>query len=118
MENVWEGQRSESGVYRAGGVRLASTAKSVALGAPALLCVRPERIVLTRDGESAGNQLRAVVRTVRPRGPVVRAELTSGRLQLTADVPVAVWDEARLSVGDEANARIAPADLHVIEASD
>ena len=118
MENVWEGQRSESGVYRAGGVRLASTAKSVALGAPALLCVRPERIVLTRDGESAGNQLRAVVRAVRPRGPVVRAELTSGRLQLTADVPVAVWDELGLSVGDEANARIAPADLHVIEASD
>ena len=118
MENVWEGERSESGVYRAGGVRLASTAKSVALGAPALLCVRPERIVLTRDGESAGNQLRAVVRAVRPRGPVVRAELTSGRLQLTADVPVAVWDELGLSVGDEANARIAPADLHVIEASD
>lgn len=118
MENVWSGQRSESGVYRAGGVRLASTAKSVALGAPALLCVRPERIVLSRDGDGSVNQLRAIVRTVRPRGPVVRSDLTSGRLTLTADVPVTVWDELGLSVGDEVFARIAPADVHVIEDSD
>ena len=118
MENVWHGQRSESGVYRAGGVRLASTAKSVALGAPALLCVRPERIVLSRDGGSETNQIRAVVRQIRPRGPVVRAALTSGRLPLTADVPVSVWDELGLEVGDEAMARIAPADLHVIPPSD
>ena len=118
MENVWPGQRSESGMYRAGGVRFASTAKSVALGAPALLCVRPERIVLSHEAESDGNQLRAVVRTVRPRGPVVRAELTSARLQLTTDVPVAVWDELGLSTGDEVFARISPADVHVIEDSD
>ena len=114
MENVWAGQRSESGVYRAGGVRLASTVKSIALGAPALLCVRPERIVLAREGDSDGNQLRAVVRKVRPRGPVVRAELTSAGLALTTDVPVAVWEELDLSVGAETIARIAPADLHVI----
>ncbi len=114
MENVWEGRRSESGIYSAGGVRLASTVKSVALGSPAVLCVRPERIVLSRDGEMSGNRLRAVVRTIRPRGPVVRAVLTSGGLILTADVPVAAWDELRLSVGEEAIARIAPADLHVI----
>lgn len=118
MENVWAGQRSESGVYRAGGVRLASTAKSIALGAPALLCVRPERITLTHTTDSAGNEFRAVVRAIRPRGPVVRAELTSSRLELTADVPVTVWDDLGLTVGDEAIARIAPADLHVIEASD
>ena len=118
MENVWAGQRSESGVYRAGGVRLASTAKSVALGAPALLCVRPERVVLSRDGDGSGNQLRAIVRTVRPRGPVVRSDLASGRLSLTADVPVAAWDELGLSVGDEVVARISPADVHVIEDSD
>ena len=115
MENVWPGQRSESGVYRAGGVRLASTSKSVALGAPATLCVRPERIVLSRDGDGSGNQLQATVRAVRPRGPVVRSNLTSGRLTLTADVPVATWDELGLSVGDEVMARIAPADVHVIE---
>ena len=114
MENVWEGQRSESGVYRAGGVRLASAAKSVALGAPALLCVRPERIVLMREGDGSGNQLRAVVRGARARGPVVRAELTSGRLRLVADVPVAVWDELGFVVGDEVVARISPVDVHVI----
>jgi len=118
MENVWEGQRSESGVYRAGGVRLASTAKSVALGAPAMICVRPERIVLTREGEGDGNLLRAVVRAVRPRGPVVRSELASGRLMLTADVPVATWDELGLAVGDEVTARISPADVHVIAQSE
>ena len=118
MENVWAGQRSESGVYRAGGVRLASTAKSVALGAPALLCVRPERIVLMREGDGSGNQLRAVVRGVRPRGPVVRVGLTSGRLQLVADVPVALWDELGLSVGEEVVARIAAGDVHVIAESE
>ena len=118
MENVWEGERSESGVYRAGGVRLASAAKSVALGAPALLCVRPERIAIARDDDGNGNRLRAVVRRVRPRGPVVRAELTSARLQLTADVPVAIWDELGLAAGDEAIARISPADVHVIAESD
>ena len=118
MENVWAGRRSESGVYQAGGVRLASTAKSVALGAPAFLCVRPERITLAHAADSAANQFRAVVRAVRPRGPVVRAELTSGRLDLTADVPVTVWDELGLTVGDEAIARIAPADLHVMDAPD
>ena len=118
MENVWSGQRSESGVYRAGGVRLASTAKSVALGAPALLCVRPERIALSRDGDGSVNQLRAIVRTVRPRGPVVRSDLAGGRLTLTADVPVTVWDGLGLSVGDEVFAKIAPSDVHVIEDSD
>ena len=118
MENVWAGQRSESGMYRAGGVRLASTSKLVALGAPALICVRPERVVLTRDDDGSGNQLRAVVRAVRPRGPVVRSELASGRLRLTADVPVAAWDELGLSVGDEVIARISPADVHVIEDMD
>ena len=121
MENVWPGQRSESGVYRASGVRLASTAKSVALGAPATLCVRPERIVLSPSGgggDGGGNQLQATVRAVRPRGPVVRSDLTSGRLRLTADVPVATWDELGLSVGDEVAARISPADVHVIEESD
>lgn len=118
MENVWAGQRSESGVYRAGGVRLASTSKAVTLGAPALLCVRPERIVLTRKDDGSGNQLRSIVRTVRPRGPVVRTDLTSGRLSLTADVPVAAWDELGLSVGDEVVARISPADVHAIEDSD
>ena len=118
MENVWTGQRSESGVYRAGGVRLASTAKSVALGAPALLCVRPERIVVAREGDGVGNEVRATVRSVRPRGPVVRAYLSSARLELAADVPVAVWDELGLSVGEEAIARISPADVHVIASSD
>ncbi len=118
MENVWAGRRSESGVYQAGGVRLASTAKTVALGAPALLCVRPERVVLTRDEDGSGNQVRAVVRTVRPRGPVVRCDLTSARLGLVADVPLAAWDELGLAVGDEVTARIAPADVHVIEDSD
>jgi tungstate transport system ATP-binding protein len=120
MENVWAGQRSESGVYRAGGVRLASAAKSVALGAPALLCVRPERIVLARgvDGDGSVNELRAIVRTVRPRGPVVRSSLSSGRLSLTADVPVVVWDELGLSVGDDVVARISPGDVHVIEESE
>ena len=115
MENIWVGQRSESGVYRADGVRLASTAKSIALGAPALLCVRPERVTLVREPEPTGNHLQAVVRAIRPRGPVVRVELTSARLPLTADVPVARWDELGLSVGDGAIARIAPADLHAIE---
>ena len=114
MENVWPGRRSESGIYSAGGVRLSSTVKSIALGAPALLCVRPERITLLREGDASGNQIRSVVRTVRPRGPVVRAVLTSAGLTLTADVPVAVWDELGLSEGDAAVARIAPRDLHVI----
>ena len=114
IENVWPGQRSESGVYRAGGIRLASTDKSIALGAPALLCVRPERIVLTREGQSAQNKIRAVVRKVRPRGPVVRAELNSAGLTLTSDVPLVMWDELNLSVGEEVFARIAPSDLHVI----
>ena len=114
MENVWEGRRSESGVYQAGGVRLASASQSVVLGAPALLCVRPERVTLSREREDHANQLRVVVRSVRPRGPVMRVALASSRLDLTADVPVAVWDELGLSVGAEAVARIAPADLHVI----
>ncbi len=122
MENLWHGRRSESGVYEAGGIRLASTAKTIAPGSPALLCVRPERIVLTQDGvgsvpsSGAGteNQLRAIVQTVRPRGPVVRANLTSGRLHLTVDTPVTLWDELRLSVGDAAVARFAPGDVHVI----
>ena len=122
MENLWHGRRSESGVYEAGGIRLASTAKTIAPGSPALLCVRPERIVLTQDGvgsvpsSGAGteNQLRAIVQTVRPRGPVVRANLTSGWLHLTVDTPVTLWDELRLSVGDAAVARFAPADVHVI----
>ena len=118
MENIWRGERSESGVYRAGGVRLASTAKSIALGAAALLCVRPERITLSRETDGGGNQLRAVVRAVRTRGPVVRVESTSARLQLTADVPVVVWDALGLAVGDEAVAQIAPGDLHVIEDGD
>lgn len=115
MENVWTGQRSESGVYRAAGVRLSSTAKSVVPGSSALLCVRPERIVLGRDVSESGNQIRAVVRTIRPRGPIVRSELTSGRLHLVADVPVATWDELDLSIGDQVLARISPADVHVIE---
>lgn len=115
MENIWEGERSESGLYRAGGVRLASTSKSVPLGSRALICVRPERIVLGEDGPASENQLRAVVRLVRPRGPVVRVGLSSGRLTLTADVPVAGWDALGLSVGDEVTARIAAADLHVVE---
>ncbi len=114
MENVWPGRRSESGVYSAGGVRLASTVKSIVPGTPALLCVRPERIVLSRDTDTAGNQLRAVVRNATPRGPVVRAILTSAALTLTVDVPVAVWEALALSEGDTAFARIAPADLHVI----
>ncbi|MDE2967546.1 MAG: ABC transporter ATP-binding protein [Chloroflexota bacterium] len=118
MENVWSGQRSESGMYRAAGVRLASTAKSVALGAPALICVRPERIVLMREAEGEGNLLRSVVRTVRPRGPIMRADLTSGRLTLTADVPVTAWDELGVSIGDEVTARISADDIHVIEDSD
>ena len=49
---------------------------------------------------------------------MVRATLTSGRLQLLADVPVTVWQELGLDVGDEAIARIAPADLHVMADSD
>ena len=114
-ENVWAGRRSESGVYQAGGVRLASTAKAVELGAPALLCVRPERIVLTREEDGSANQIRATVRSVRPRGPVIRSDLASGRLQLIADTPLAAWDELGLSVGDEVYARISPADVHVIE---
>ena len=118
MENVWEGRRSESGVYQAGGVRLASASQSVVLGAPALLCVRPERVTLSREREDHANQLRVVVRSVRPRGPVMRVALASGRLDLTADVTVAVWDELGLSIGAEAVARIAPADLHVIPMDD
>ncbi len=117
-ENVWAGRRSESGVYQAAGVRLASTAKAVALGAPALLCVRPERIVLSREEDSSANQIRATVRAVRPRGPVVRSELASGRLRLIAEAPWAAWDELGLSVGDEVIARISPADVHVIEDAD
>ncbi|MXX79850.1 MAG: ABC transporter ATP-binding protein [Chloroflexi bacterium] len=117
-ENIWEGRRSESGVYQAGGVRLASTAKAVALGAPALLCVRPERIVLTREDDGSANQIRATVRAVRPRGPVIRSELASARLRLIADTPLTGWDELSLSVGDEVITRISPADVHVIEDTD
>ena len=114
MENIWAGQRSESGVYRAGGIRLASTAKSVALGAPALLCVRPERIVLSRDGDGSVNQFRAIVRRVRTRGPVVRSDVASGRLSVTADVPVTAWDQMGIATGDEVFASVSPADVHVI----
>ncbi|MDP3766603.1 MAG: TOBE-like domain-containing protein, partial [Dehalococcoidia bacterium] len=101
-------------VLQVGGVQVEAVADGFAAG-EALVCVRPEDVVLSPvdASSSARNHLRGTVRRITPTGPEVRVEVDCG-FPLVASITRRSLEELGLEAGSQLVASFKATAVHLI----